>query len=307
MSVRLRDLRKHYAGQKALDGVTAEIPAGEVCGLVGPNGAGKSTLLKILATLVRPDAGSAEVAGADVRRQPDLVRARIGYLPESFGVYEGMDVEEYLEFFALAYRIPKGRRRALIGDLLSLVDLTSKRDADVASLSRGMRQRLGLARALVHDPPVLLLDEPTSGLDPRARLEFGALVRELRSLKKTVLVSSHLLEDLAEFCTTVIVLEKGKLVASGPLGGLAPTDGRRPVEVEVLERGKDAEALLAGEPAVRGLERDDGRLRFEVDGGPEEVARVHQKLAAAVPLLWFRERGDRLLEAFLRHTKGEVS
>ncbi|MCI0341123.1 MAG: ABC transporter ATP-binding protein [Planctomycetales bacterium] len=305
--IRLEKIEKRYAGSAALAGVTADVKTGEVCGLVGPNGAGKSTLLKVLATLIRPDSGTAVVAGASVRSEPEAVRSRVGYLPESFGVYDGMPVAEYLEFFAHAYGVPRAKRKAVIGDLLALTDLAPKRDADVASLSRGMRQRLGLARALVHDPPVLLLDEPTSGLDPRARLEFGALVRELRSLKKTILVSSHLLEDLAEFCTTVIVLERGRLVASGPLGGIGRTDGRRPVEVEVLDRAADAETMLASEPTVRALEREDGRIRFEVEGGPDEVARLHRKLAVAVPLLWFRERGDRLLDAFLRHTKGEVS
>lgn len=306
--IRTADLAKRFGGCDALHGISFEVPAGEVCGLVGPNGAGKSTLLRILATVARPDRGEATIAGHDLRKAPDAVRGAIGWVPESFGVYEGMRVTEYLEFFAVAYRLPRARRRTLIDDLLALTDLVGKRDADAATLSRGMRQRLALARALLHDPPVLLLDEPTSGLDPRARLEFGALVRELRTQGKTILVSSHLLEDLAGFCTTVCVLERGKVVTSGTLGGLGPTDGRTAVEAQVADgAAAQAEAVLAADPAVRALVRDGRRLTFEVEGGEGAVVRVHAALGAAVPLLWFRERGDRLLDAFLRHTRGEVS
>jgi len=228
-------------------------------------------------------------------------------VPESFGVYDGMSVADYLEFFAAAYRLGRRERLAIIHDLLELTDLSVKADAAVTSLSRGMNRRLALARALLHDPPVLLLDEPTSGLDPRARLEFGALVRALRELGKTILVSSHLLEDLAGFCTSVLVLERGHVVTHTSLAGLTDTEGRLAVEAEVSERAEEAEALLAAEPAVRHVLRDGKRLRFQVDGRPEVVAAVHQRLAAAVPLLWFRERHDHLLDAFLKHTKGEVS
>jgi ABC-2 type transport system ATP-binding protein len=247
------------------------------------------------------------VDGHDVARAPDAVRAAIGYVPESFGVYDGMSVSEYLEFFAAAYRLARRERLAVIHDLLELTDLTVKRDAAVTSLSRGMKQRLALSRALLHDPPVLLLDEPTSGLDPRARLEFGSLIRALREMGKTILVSSHLLEDLAGFCTSVMVLERGRLVTHTSLAGLTDTEGRVAVEAEVAERADAAEALLAAEPAVRHVVRDGKRLRFEVDGAADAIAGVHQRLAAAVPLLWYRERHDRLLDAFLKHTKGEVS
>jgi len=305
--IHANELTKRYGKLVALDRISVRIPKGDVCGLVGPNGAGKSTFLKILATLIRPGGGQASVNGRDVRQDADAVRRAIGYVPESFGVYEGMTVVEYLEFFAAAYQIGRRDRQRLIHDLLQLTDLTTKIDAQVTSLSRGMKQRLALARALLHDPPVLLLDEPTSGLDPRARLEFGALVRELRDLGKTILVSSHLLEDLGGFCTSVLVLERGRVVTHTSLGGLTDTQGRVSVEAEVVDRADDAEALLAGEPTVRHLLRDGKRLRFEVDGTAEAVTAIHARLAVAVPLLWYRERQDRLLDAFLKHTKGEVS
>ena len=304
--IHAKELSKRYGKLLALDRLSVSIPKGDVCGLVGPNGAGKSTFLKILATLVRPGGGKATLDGHDVLAEPDMVRGAIGYVPESFGVYEGMTVVEYLEFFAAAYRILRTARAGLINDLLELTDLTTKTESAVTSLSRGMKQRLALARSLLHDPPVLLLDEPTSGLDPRARLEFGALVRELRELGKTILVSSHLLEDLSGFCTSVMVLERGQLITHTSIGAITDTEGRVSIEAEVIDRADDAEALLAGEPTVRHLLRDGKRLRFEIDGKAEDVARLHQTLAAAVPLLWFRERQDRLLDAFLKHTKGEV-
>ncbi|MHC5019681.1 MAG: ABC transporter ATP-binding protein [Planctomycetota bacterium] len=305
--IQTEGLHKRYGKLAALEATDLTIEAGEVCGLVGPNGAGKSTLLKILATLIRPSGGIATIAGENVRTSADEVRRNIGYVPEQFGVYDGMSVSEYLEFFAAAYRITRKKRRGLIKDLLALTDLTVKRDSAVTGLSRGMKQRLALARALLHDPKVLLLDEPTSGLDPRARLEFASLIRELGGLGKTILVSSHLLGDLAGFCTSVLVLEKGRVVTHGPLEGLADSTGRLAVEAEVLERAEGAEQLLAAEPRVRKLDRVGTRLRFEVDGDSGDVAEIHTALAAQVPVVWFREQTDRLLEAFLTKTRGEVS
>jgi ABC-2 type transport system ATP-binding protein len=305
--ISVTQLRKRYEDLEALRGISLEIPAGEVCGLVGPNGAGKSTLLKILATLTPPGAGTASVAGHDVRRAPDAVRRQIGYVPESFGVYEGMRLREYLEFFASAYQIPSQQRGTLIADLLLLTDLDGKVQAEVQGLSRGMKQRLALARALLHDPPVLLLDEPTSGLDPRARLEFASLIRELAGQGKTILVSSHLLEDLAGFCTSVLMLEQGAIITHESLHGITDDDGMHGVEIEMLAEEDAAEALLSAEPSVRRLVRENRRIRFNVDGDADEVLRLHRKLVTELPVLWFRERRDKLLEAFLRKTEGQVS
>ncbi len=200
---------------------------GEIFGLVGPNGAGKTTTLRILATLLVPDGGDAEIAGVSVRRNPNDVRRVLGFMPDSFGVYDDMKVWEYLDFFARCYGIPADRRRRMIGDLLDLVDLGPKRDTYVQGLSRGMQQRLCLAHTLVHDPQVLLLDEPASGLDPRARVELRELLRELRTLGKTILVSSHILPELEELCTSVAIIDRGQVLAHGPgRRHRAPAPGR---------------------------------------------------------------------------------
>jgi ABC-2 type transport system ATP-binding protein len=218
--VRTTGLAKRYDGTLAVAGVDLEVGAGEIFGLVGPNGAGKTTTLRMLATLLAPTSGDAEIAGASIRRNPDAVRRVLGYMPDSFGVYDDMRVWEYLDFFARCYGLPAARRRRMIGDLLELVDLADKREAWVSALSRGMQQRLCLAHALVHDPQVLLLDEPASGLDPRARVELRELLRELRVLGKTILVSSHILPELEELCTSVAIIDRGQVLASGRIADI---------------------------------------------------------------------------------------
>jgi ABC-2 type transport system ATP-binding protein len=210
-------LVKRYNGTVAVGGVDLEINQGEIFGLVGPNGAGKTTMLRMLATLLAPTSGDATIAGESVRRNPQAVRRVLGYMPDAFGVYDDMKVWEYLDFFGRCYGLGPARRRRMIGDLLELVDLAAKRDAYVLSLSRGMQQRLCLAHALVHDPSVLLLDEPASGLDPRARVELRELLRELRKLGKTIVISSHILPELEELCTSVAIVDRGKVLASGTI------------------------------------------------------------------------------------------
>src|SRR5215217_7480662 len=213
--VEARGLVKRYEGNLAVGGVDLEIEAGEIFGLVGPNGAGKTTMLRMLATLLAPTSGDALIAGESVRRNPQGVRRVLGYMPDAFGVYDDMKVWEYLDFFGRCYGLGPAQRRRMIGDLLELVDLAHKRDAYVQSLSRGMQQRLCLAHALVHDPKVLLLDEPASGLDPRARVELRELLRELRSMGKTIVISSHILPELEELCTSVAIVDHGQVLAHG--------------------------------------------------------------------------------------------
>ena len=213
--VRTEGLVKRYDRTVAVAGIDLAIDQGEIFGLVGPNGAGKTTTLRMLATLLRPEAGTAEIDGWSVTRNPDEVRRVLGYMPDAFGVYDDMKVWEYLDFFARCYGLPPAGRRRMIGDLLELVDLGSKRDAYVQTLSRGMQQRLCLAHALVHDPKVLLLDEPASGLDPRARVELRELLRELRSMGKTIVISSHILPELEELCTSVAIVDRGQVLAQG--------------------------------------------------------------------------------------------
>ena len=239
--VEARGLVKRYPGTLAVGGVDLEIPAGEIFGLVGPNGAGKTTMLRMLATLLLPTSGEAMIAGESVTRNPQAVRRVLGYMPDSFGVYDDMKVWEYLDFFGRCYGLGPARRKRMIGDLLELVDLAAKRDAYVLSLSRGMQQRLCLAHALVHDPQVLLLDEPASGLDPRARVELRELLRELRSLGKTIVISSHILPELEELCTSVAIVDRGRVLAAGTISDI----GQKLRVGEVLRV-----RVLGGEDAV---------------------------------------------------------
>ena len=215
--IELINFTKRYGDLVAVDGLSLKIAAGEMFGFIGPNGAGKSTTIRFLATLLKATGGEGIVNGHHVGRDPLGVRRSVGYMPDSFGVYDGMKVWEFLDFFAVAYQLPRGRRRQVLADVMDLLDLTGKRDAFVNSLPRGMKQRLCLAKTLVHDPPVLILDEPTSGLDPRARVEAKALFKELRRMGKTILISSHILAELADCCTSIGIIERGKLLITGPI------------------------------------------------------------------------------------------
>ncbi|MCP5031461.1 MAG: ABC transporter ATP-binding protein [Actinomycetia bacterium] len=245
--VSTRGLTKRYGSLMALDQLDLDVPRGSVFGVIGPNGAGKSTTFAILATLLRPTAGTAMVCGADPIRQSKEVRRRLGYMPDVMGVYDRLRVDEYLEFHAAAYGIARSEWPELIEGLLELVDLDVKRDAMVDELSRGMKQRLSLARALVHDPDLLILDEPASGLDPRARIEFRVLLGELQRLGKTVLISSHILAELQQMCSDIAVIEAGRLLASGPPEAiLEQLGGGRRVNVRFLD-GETAEYPVADE------------------------------------------------------------
>src|SRR6266496_5869186 len=213
--IETRDLTKMYGDLYALNRLTIKLERGDVYGFIGPNGAGKTTTMRILATLLNPSWGEASVCGYSIYTRPKEIRRMIGYMPDFFGVYDDMKVIEYLEFFAAAYRIRGPKRRQVCDEVLDLVELGYKREALVTSLSRGMTQRLGLARVLLHDPQVLLLDEPASGLDPRARIEIRGLLKELRNLGKTIMVSSHILPELADICDKIGIIERGKLLFNG--------------------------------------------------------------------------------------------
>ena len=218
--VQVRDLTVTYGKTRAVEGISFDIPKGAIFGFIGPNGAGKTSTIKVLATLLRPAGGRVSICGFDVVRRADEVRRKIGYLPDAFGVYDDLTAEEYLHFFAAAYHLPSGQRRKLIADALALTELTEKATAPVEGLSHGMKQRLGIARLLLHDPELLLLDEPANGLDPRARIEMRELLKELQSMGKTILISSHILHELAQFCTHIGILEQGRMVAAGPLNDI---------------------------------------------------------------------------------------
>jgi ABC-2 type transport system ATP-binding protein len=285
-AIRIRGLTKRYGDVFAVRDLNLDIPKGSVFGLIGPNGAGKTTTFSILASLLKPTAGSAWVLGHDPSRQPREVRKRMGYMPDVLGVYDGLRVGEYLEFFAAAYLVPKASWKATVEGLLELVDLTTKRDAMVNSLSRGMKQRLSLARALVHDPEVLVLDEPASGLDPRARVELRNLLRELREMGKTIVVSSHILSELAEMCTEIGIMEKGRLLAAGTPGQISYSMGA----------GRQIRVRLAG-----GTERT-----YTVSDDDEQAALLRKLLDEGQTVLEFAQVGDGLEELFMQITTGEV-
>ncbi len=211
--ISVTNLTKTYGSRIALDHVSFEVPKGEIFGFVGPNGAGKTTTIRILAALLEPSDGQALIDGADVTREPDLVHERLGYMPDFFGVYDQLTVSEYLHFYAACYRQPKARRQKIVNDLLELVGLPERRDQAVDTLSRGLKQRLCLARALVHDPAVLLLDEPASGLDPRARVEMREILKTLQGMGKTIVISSHILPELTELCSMVGIIDHGRIIA----------------------------------------------------------------------------------------------
>ncbi len=245
--VEIRHLRKEYKDLVAVKDLCLELDAGDIFGFIGPNGAGKTTTIKMLATLLTPSGGTAFIDGVDVTRDPEHVRATVGYMPDFFGVYDDIKVWEYLDFFAAAYRIAKAKRPQIIDDVLNLTDLTVKKDAYVESLSRGMKQRLCLAKTLVHDPKVMLLDEPASGLDPRARIEIRELLKELQAMGKTIIVSSHILPEMEEFCNKIGIIERGELIVAGDVNTIArQVRGQHTIEIGIVEEMERAEALLFG-------------------------------------------------------------
>jgi len=301
---------KRYGEFVAVDDLSFAIGAGEIFGFIGPNGAGKSTTIRFLATLLRPTSGEGRIAGHSVVGDPMAVRRVIGFMPDDFGVYDGMKVWEFLDFFAVAYQIPRTQRRQIIGQVLELLDLTHKRDDYVNGLSKGMKQRLCLAKTLVHDPPVLILDEPASGLDPRARLEMKALLTELKGMGKTILVSSHILSELADFCTSIGIIERGKLLAAGSIQEIqAQLRVYRVLKVRVGEGGTERAARIIGDDdGTRKVETYDHTITAEFEGPDDALGGLLQRLiGAGVPVQSFAEEELSLEEVFMMITKGIVN
>ncbi len=307
--IELTEFGKDYGDFTAVGNISMKIAAGEMFGFIGPNGAGKSTSIRFLATLLKPTRGDGTVNGFSVNRQPMDVRRSIGYMPDDFGVYDGMKVWEFLDFFAVAYQIGRSQRKAVIGDVLELLDLTHKRDDYVNGLSRGMKQRLCLAKTLVHDPPVLILDEPTSGLDPRARIEVKALLRELRRMGKTILISSHILSELADCCTSIGVIERGQLLMHGPIDSVYRKIRRnRIVEVRFLANQDIGISILRSSPNLRGIDIDGSRATAEIDTDDEGLSQLmNQLVTAGVKMKSFHDKDPTLEDVFMLVTKGLVT
>jgi ABC-2 type transport system ATP-binding protein len=338
--IEIQGVTKRYGTHVALDNLTLSIGPGEVFGFIGPNGAGKTTTMKILACLIAPDQGRASVCGLSVHTHADQIRLKIGYMPDFLGYYDDLTCDEYLQFFAAAFRIPRARRRSVIDGVLELTDLREKRDTPVEGLSRGMQQRLGVARVLLHDPAVLLLDEPASGLDPRARIELRGLLTELRRMGKTLMVSSHILTELGEMSTSIGIIERGKLIFAGsltdalslstrdakigerilitlepttPTTPTAPTSPGDPATPPpdtaaglAVARALDA---LAHDPRVARAVPGDTPNALVVDLAPGEHGHhflIERLIAANVRIAAFLPQGIKLEDAFLRLTTGAV-
>ncbi|MHC4617033.1 MAG: ABC transporter ATP-binding protein [Planctomycetota bacterium] len=306
--IQTKRLTKYYGSLAALVDLDLTIKPGDIFGFIGPNGAGKTTTMRILATLLEPTRGSALIDGLNVTTDGKKVRRIVGYMPDFMGVYDDLKVFEYLEFFAAAFGIGPRKRESVVEGVLELTDLKSKRSALVDSLSRGMQQRLGVARVLIHDPKVLVLDEPASGLDPRARIEIRELLRELKRMGKTIMISSHILSELEEICDHIGIIEHGRLVFSGTLEEIRPRLGiESKVRVQVAERHDHAVELLSALPQVRQVQTvgDYIVVTFhDNEGGDGIIARTLVK--GGIDIISLQPERLKLDDAFLKLTKGIV-
>ena len=314
--IETKELVKTFGKFTAVDGLSLQVPAGSIYGFVGPNGAGKTTTMRIMTTLSRPTSGEAWIAGHSVLRDRRAVRRSIGYMPDEFGVYDDLRVWEYLDFFAACYDIPEGERHQLVGDLLELVDLSHRREDMVDKLSRGMKQRLSLARTLAHDPDILILDEPASGLDPRARIEIRELMVELASMGKTIFFSTHILADVENICTHVGIIEAGKMIMQGPMDEMKKQFmPHREIIITVTDKESAEQiiALVSGMADVRNVEMiapKANRYRVQIDflGDDDGVAALNRKLASeSIAVVGFQEEIRDLESVFMGVTKGIVT
>ncbi|MGO8929203.1 MAG: ABC transporter ATP-binding protein [Limisphaerales bacterium] len=301
-------LTRLYGSITALDRLDLTVNKGDLFGFIGSNGAGKTTTLRILATFLAPSAGTAQILGHDLLREADAVRHVIGYMPDFFGVYKDMEVTEYLDFFGACYKIPTAQREKTVNDVLELVGLTDKKGALIGALSRGMQQRLGLARVLIHDPQLLLLDEPASGLDPRARIEMMAILQELQRLGKTIIISSHILSELQTLCNRVAIIEKGRLIYSGAVQGVRDQMSQgRVVWVRVSSEQSQAIDLLKARKEIAEVAPADGELKVTLAGPDIEHSVVADILVhGGAKLIELREDEVGLEEVFMRVTRGET-
>ncbi|HKC18382.1 MAG TPA: ABC transporter ATP-binding protein [Candidatus Dormibacteraeota bacterium] len=306
--ISVEELTKVYGTRFALDHVSFEVPEREIFGFVGPNGAGKTTTLRILAGLLEPTRGVARIAGLDVTKERERVHNRLGYMPDFFGVYDQLTLGEYLDFYAACYRQPKSRRRKIVDDLLDLVGMTERKNQQVDTLSRGLKQRACLARALVHDPAVLLLDEPASGLDPRARVEMREILKELQRMGKTIVISSHILPELTDLCTMIGIIDQGRMRATGPVKDVIArlTTGRR-LRINVLDEKDAAIEVLRPLTSIRHLDASNGTIEAEYEGDDRAAAEILSALTSAgIKVSGFSTIEGGLEDAFLKATSEQV-
>ncbi len=307
--IRVEGVSHWFGAMQVLRDVWFNVPSGEIFGFIGPNGAGKTTTLRMIATLLEPDDGRILIDGIDVVERPGEVRRVLGFMPDSFGVYERVTVTEYLEFFAAAHGIDAGARKRTVEAVMELTDLVQLRDRLVAQMSKGMKQRLAIARTLLHDPKVLVLDEPANGLDPRARIEMRELIEELRGLGKTIVLSSHILTELSDMCTSVAILEKGRILAAGPVNQIGQQlTPERAVKIRLLAPPEGAEAALRKAPEVLVVEREpDGSFSVQYKGGDDIVAKiVAHAVGAGLDVIRVEPDRDDLERIFLEVTRGEL-
>jgi ABC-2 type transport system ATP-binding protein len=307
--IETRSVRKEYDGAVAVRDMNLRIPKGQIVALVGPNGAGKTTTLRMLAALMEPTEGTVLICGADTRSDPRGARSHLGFLPDVFGLYDDLKCWEYLDYFADVYRVQS--RETAVTEALATVGLEEKRDAAIGTLSHGMRQRLAIARCLIHDPEVLLLDEPASGLDPIARIELRKLLKALRERGKTILVSSHILSELSDFCTSVALMEKGRLIEQGTISEVLERAGQKSVVVVRVTAGVEkAKEVLGAFEGVTGLDaKDASTIEVAYSGSRERLPEMLRKLVQAegVEVLGFGERSGDIEDIFMKLSSGETS
>lgn len=306
--LQLDRLVRHFDGVRAVDEVSFSIDRGQVLGFIGPNGAGKTTTMRILATLDAPQRGDARIGGYSVVDDPDQVRRITGFMPDYAGVYANTTVTEYLDFFARAHDLRGDARRKAVANIIEFMGIGDLRDRHVENLSKGLKQRVALGRAIIHDPQVLILDEPAANLDPRARIEFRTLIRELAADGKTVLLSSHILTELSEICDIVAVIEKGRILATGTVQDiLAGVRRRRILSVRLAGHSEGVERFLLEQPGVLNVHEAGGRVQFEFGGGDDDqVSLVSRLIAAGFPVLEFSAHNAGLEDLFIEITEGQV-
>jgi ABC-2 type transport system ATP-binding protein len=297
----VENLVKKYGKFKAVDNLSMEIKDGHIYGFVGSNGAGKTTTMRVIAGLLKATSGRVSVGGVNINSNPEGVKARIGYMPDFFGVYDDLKVDEYMDFYAGIYGIPKNERSKMTEQMIELVNLQDKKDAYVDTLSRGMKQRLCLARSLIHDPELLILDEPASGLDPGARVEMKEILKELKNMGKTVLISSHILSELSEICTSIGIIDHGKMIASGPVADiLQKASYNRVIRVKVIENLEGAVRFLKERPCIGGITASNEHIDADFNGSEQELADILRTMIGnGIPVISFTELEKNLESAFM--------